>query len=292
MGELTIEAKAKAYDYAVNKAKELILNENGVVRVDKPLFDELFPSEMEESEDERIRKGLIEYFKDFRLGTFAYLEPKKIIAWLEKQGEEIIPLKEIILNVWELGNYWKELTKGICNTEHGTQLDYIVKHWKEGEHYIKSFNKQGEQKPAEWGDKDDLRYCIDYVRPQHPTHDNGSVNIRHYRIPSFVGDKGAESILSVILSFGAKIVALYRGNVREGKLDEWNTPFIVDKEDWYTEEWLKSIKDRYAWKPSDEQIGALEHFVRSITESGFASPYDSNTKLVYSLLNDLKKLKL
>ena len=59
----------------------------------------------------------------------------------------------------------------------------------------------------------------------------------------------------------------------------------------YLENFLKSLKDRYTWKPSDEQIGALEHFVRSIAESGFASPYDSNTKLVYSLFNDLKKLK-
>lgn len=63
--------------------------------------------------------------------------------------------------------------------------------------------------------------------------------------------------------------------------------------------WLKSLKGRVGcevnctttWKPSDAQIGALEHFVRSITESGFASPYDSNTKLVYSLFNDLKKLR-
>ena len=60
----------------------------------------------------------------------------------------------------------------------------------------------------------------------------------------------------------------------------------------YLENFLKSLKYRKTWKPSDEQIGALEHFVRSIAESGFASPYDSNTKLVYSLFNDLKKLKL
>ena len=55
--------------------------------------------------------------------------------------------------------------------------------------------------------------------------------------------------------------------------------------------WLKFLRPQNRWKPSDAQIGALEHFVRSITESGFASPYDSNTKLVYSLFNDLKKLR-
>ena len=54
---------------------------------------------------------------------------------------------------------------------------------------------------------------------------------------------------------------------------------------------IKKGEQKPAWKPSEEQIGALEHFVRSIAESGFASPYDSNTKFVYSLFNDLKKLK-
>ena len=55
--------------------------------------------------------------------------------------------------------------------------------------------------------------------------------------------------------------------------------------------WLKSLKGRYRWKPSDEQIEAFEHFVRSCGESGISSPYDNYTKLVYSLLQDLKKLK-
>ena len=60
-------------------------------------------------------------------------------------------------------------------------------------------------------------------------------------------------------------------------------------------EWLKSIKERVQpqnlWKPSDEQIKALEYFIRGIGESGHVSPYDANLKLVHSLLNNLKKLK-
>lgn len=54
---------------------------------------------------------------------------------------------------------------------------------------------------------------------------------------------------------------------------------------------LKSLRPQKQWKPSDEQIEAFEHFVRSIGESGYASPYDTNTKLLYSLLEQLKKLK-
>lgn len=56
-------------------------------------------------------------------------------------------------------------------------------------------------------------------------------------------------------------------------------------------DWLKSLKQRIGWKPSEEQMKALEHFIRSIGESGFASPYDNNTKLLYSLLEQLRKLK-
>lgn len=44
--------------------------------------------ELKESEDERIRKGLITYFNDFTLPTFGGLDPKKILVWLEKQGEQ------------------------------------------------------------------------------------------------------------------------------------------------------------------------------------------------------------
>jgi hypothetical protein len=47
-------------------------------------------------------------------------------------------------------------------------------------------------------------------------------------------------------------------------------------------DWLKSIKDRYAWKPSDEQMEAL--FVLLPTVSYGKNP-------AFSLYNDLKKLK-
>ena len=55
--------------------------------------------------------------------------------------------------------------------------------------------------------------------------------------------------------------------------------------------WLEKQGDNQNWKPSKEQINALEHFVRSIGESGYASPYDNNTQLLKSLINDLHKLE-
>jgi hypothetical protein len=56
--------------------------------------------------------------------------------------------------------------------------------------------------------------------------------------------------------------------------------------------WLEKQSDNnnQNWKPSKKQITAFEQFVRNIGESGYASPYDNNTKLLYSLLEQLKKL--
>ena len=53
----------------------------------------------------------------------------------------------------------------------------------------------------------------------------------------------------------------------------------------------KELKKNNHWKPSEEQLEALEHFVRSVGESGYASPYDNNTKRLYSLLTDLQVLE-
>lgn len=53
--------------------------------------------------------------------------------------------------------------------------------------------------------------------------------------------------------------------------------------------WLE--KQKSTWKPTKEQIDAFTHFVQSVCVSGYASPYDNNTKQLYSLLNDLRELK-
>ena len=80
---MTIEEKAKAYDEALKKAKDILAYKE----VRQEDIEYLFP-ELAEPEDERIRKVLIDYFNDFHLQTFAGLNPKKILAWLEKQGEQ------------------------------------------------------------------------------------------------------------------------------------------------------------------------------------------------------------
>jgi hypothetical protein len=80
MKELSIEEKAKAYDNVREKI---------AVRFGSNVANEIF-SEYEESEDERIRKAIIDFFnepgrKKYILNGFTVDD---IIAWLEKQGEQ------------------------------------------------------------------------------------------------------------------------------------------------------------------------------------------------------------
>jgi hypothetical protein len=82
MKELSIEEKAKAYDEAIDKIADVV--EAGTI--EQGLAEWLFP-ELKKSEDERIRKELLDYFKNkFK----KYPSDHKFsvwIAWLEKQGE-------------------------------------------------------------------------------------------------------------------------------------------------------------------------------------------------------------
>ena len=105
----------------------------------------------------------------------------------------------------------------------------------------------------------ETRFCIEYVNPRHPLRDNGSINVRYDRVLTL---EQAVHDLTLILSFGSKILNLYMGNVVDGKTGEWSPiPMIVDKDDWFTTDWLKSLESK--WKPSNEQMEALNEVIRN-----------------------------
>jgi hypothetical protein len=95
MKELSIEEKAKAYDKAIAKAQKE-LQTCGSTDCDAARQIYRFFPELAESEDESIRKELIENFKWFcgdfpettKWGKDDNLLVKDIIAWLEKQGQK------------------------------------------------------------------------------------------------------------------------------------------------------------------------------------------------------------
>ena len=81
---MTEKEKAKAYDEALERAKK---------QQDKIHIKEIF-TEHNESEDERIKKAIIEFFEsEDDNTTYSLVRKKDIIAWLEKQGKEEYGLK-------------------------------------------------------------------------------------------------------------------------------------------------------------------------------------------------------
>ena len=94
---MTIEEKAGAYDEAIDKVGHFIKKYIGLGCMIHPnsseakeLFD-IFP-ELKESEDERIKKALIDYFDDANKADENPLQnygihTDKVTAWLKKQGQ-------------------------------------------------------------------------------------------------------------------------------------------------------------------------------------------------------------
>ena len=87
MKELTIEEKVKRYDEAIKKAESLY-------KAAKPMsgcnviLETLFP-ELKESEDEKIRKILVEAVTQVLQDQYCSnrgVSKEKVVAWLEKQG--------------------------------------------------------------------------------------------------------------------------------------------------------------------------------------------------------------
>ena len=64
-----------------------------------------------------------------------------------------------------------------------------------------------------------------------------------------------------------------------------NYPLTVQQQ-----EFIKSLKDRYTWKPSDEQMEALWCATEKYLESDNANVVELRGKVLESLYNDLKKL--
>jgi hypothetical protein len=85
MKELSIEQKAKAYDNIIEKASRMHSENCEACQI---CIEELIP-ELRESEDERIRKDLINYLKSV-LSNKKYGDKfiEDWIAWLEKRGEQ------------------------------------------------------------------------------------------------------------------------------------------------------------------------------------------------------------
>lgn len=259
MKELSIEEKAKAYDEVIKKAESLYKAAEPMSGCNV-IIETLFPK-LKESEDERIRKSITEFFKNFsKNGTYkAIPDVTKWIAWLEKQGKNNIGISEATKKKLE-DNLNKALEK------------------ETPESWNKFLDKQCEQKPA-WREEDDAMFnFIALILRNHQSDEDFTT---------------FETTFKDCIDWFKNL----KDRVQPQPKQEWSekdermfksTIALIETLEDYNKApdgfgdvkfWLKFLKERYTWKPSDEQTEAL-----SIAMCGVNDP-------LFSLYQDLKKLR-
>ena len=275
---MTPEEKAKAYDEALSKAKEQY--NYPCMRSCMGILEEIFPELKEESEDEKTRKEIIEYFENCNIKHLDW------IAWLEKQGEKK-PVEENKGNIGGISPNWSEEDeKEMAAIEHhlnncGASITSILwlkslkdrvgceanctttKEWsEEDEHRIKDTVYFLDTAKKHYASTEELDACIDWLkslkdRVQPKQEWNEEDSIRLQRIIDFLWYN------------------------RKGDTDT-----ICQQEQ--DIDWLKSLRPQNKWKPSSEQMEALYTYIYN--PQYFNSP-DPRMELVESIYKDLKKLK-
>jgi len=322
MKELSIKEKAELYDKALERAKNTIEVNQAVPDIVE-CIESLFP-ELKESKDEKIRKELLAVINDLVLPDD---QQSRFINWIEKQGEHAnfrnkiqigdkVTRNEagVLVNLSQL----KRVAK-----KQGEQETFCDKCRKEQPYQscqdIRTLGKcalekQSKQKPIKEHDIcdtcDEKESCVTPC-PVKLVEQKSTDKVE----PKFkVGDTIAKKHNSDIHDFGSFTITditggkyWYNGRIicDISEQDEWEiyepvrqNSFVWSKED---EEmlndiimcgerhcyldvgnitWLKLLKEKYIWKPSDEQMDTLRIAVAT-----------SNNIVLYSLYNDLEKLK-
>ncbi len=155
MKELSIEEKAKRYDEILARAKgaNVPYYKEDIMSKVKEFVDYLLP-ELKESEDEKIRKELIDYLKEF----VPFDDTGRYIAWLEKQGEQkAIKHNNDATIDSNLNDYCCKVYNAL-HKENGGNLSFARL-----QHLAMDIYKWcKEQKPVEWSEEDEENlYHID-----------------------------------------------------------------------------------------------------------------------------------
>lgn len=261
MKELSIEEKAKRFDEALERAKNFI--ENGDER-ERTIAESIFAGLMEESEGEEIRKALIKYYS-FDGGSHALdnITPKQIIAWLEKQGEKTFD-KIVEKARTEKQRVLLTETDGSANIDWDCRsLDDVKILLKCGLEFIRTIeaNKQILTNNRFGG-------CPFRV----PTRYDKGVKQGEQK-PTW-SEEDSDMVDDIVKSL--KKYQLQMPNYR------------VELQ----MRWLKSLKERYTWKPSDEQMKCISDVVADAKYKNDISTngYEPYTHLS-TLLQQLKKLR-
>ena len=243
---MTIEEKAKAYDEALEKIREGLqpLPDGAKISgVTRAFLEEVFP-ELKESEDERIRKRLIDLiYKVYAFTNYiTCVEYENIIAWLEKQGdcsakwEKNTADNKPTLNHSVLMKNIHGIAEGEWNGKEWIQYrwssnieDSDVIYWME----LSELEKQGKQKP------------FDYENANIQQKDFAPINVTDEGIVEAIKNTSVLDMIEQKQEWSEEddynlqcMIAKVTYDIQKGNVGRNNE--LID--------WLKSLKDRVKGK--------------------------------------------
>ena len=237
------------YKEALERARKMKQENDTFVRVTPALLEEIFP-ELKECEDERIRKGLIDLIYKVYANTnyITCVEHEKMLAWLEKQGE----LSEMV----------DALTESL-------------------ERANKQLEKQGEQKDG---------------------YDNTRVNLSNFcgeirQFSDLLEDMpkpywdGWYEALEWVRTHGSPFKEQTQ-SAEWSEEDEEMLSNIIDDYDEHDElvdgigkvTWLKSLLPQPHWKPTEDQLEALDWVIATTKDKDYNNILDSLYKDLENLI--------
>lgn len=304
MDKLSIGEKAKRYDEAIEQLRTMMPNWENLSYNGKTFLQDLVHilpelKESKESGDEKIRKELIDYFKENNAAlAFKGISNERVIAWLEKQGENASD-KIVEKSRTEKQRVLLTETNGNANIDWDARSIQDVKLLLEyGLGYIKKLEKQGE--PADLKTKAGNWYVCD----MEVMNENMVTAFRRGEIYHCPKD-GYLDVHGALFEVGClDVFRLATEKEIPQTKQEWSEEdkslcsqiqgilSVCKSEDLLSSDlhkemcdWLKSLKERYTWKPSEEQMKALYD---SIPE--MVMVISEREMLLNSLYKDLKKL--
>ena len=295
MKKLSIKEKAKRYDKVLEQIKECTPDENGFVTI---YPNEIF-LELKESEDERIRKSLLEYLHTLP-NHYAHngVCVPEWIALLEKQGEQKSFAKYKVGDTIYYNSFGKLVSFVIANIiEDGT--DNPMYEDKDGNSVFqndiverKPTNKQFTPEQANVLDKHIDKFLeqnhTDNVEPKfkngqwivwedkcYKVNDNGAETkeLKKIEQPHAWSEEDKTKIKNIIAFLEEPALCCM----------ECNRDIVQENVDW-----LKSIKDRIQPQPKQDWSDEDERMYRGLHNLIYSTPYCDSRKELSDWLKSIK----
>lgn len=261
MKELSIEEKARLYDEAIINGSRLWESD----MITRESYEYIFP-ELRETEDDRIRKEIMDFLrKGIDGSSFEDVKEKyrTWLSWIQKEGEH--------------ANFRKKIQIGDKVTRN---KDGMLVNLSQLNRAAKKDKKQGEQKPTEWHSEDEqnLNACLGFIPDEflrrwlknvvYVKYDNGKLEKIEQDI---VWSKEDERLFQIVIDILDKENHL-------GNISHTDLIACVKK--------LKSLKPHPTWKPSDGQMDAFNYYLENDIDNEGVFGHQ-----LVKLYQDLKKLK-